>query len=232
MMFASSVLSALLLLFFLVGGFPPVPQKTLAAQADPRVLDLAGKMESAFKSVKSYTCQVEQIFFKNGSEDQRSDFTFHFKQDRNIRVDFTHPYPSLTLIYIEGEDKATILPFRAMPLVKFRFSIHDSILKTPAGQRIDQTDMGYFIRFLLKNLESTEQGDADFREDEQEATFSLWAMDYISGKQLERYRITLSKTLCLPTRIERYDREGNPLEKTVIRNYTINTPLEEELFHP
>jgi outer membrane lipoprotein-sorting protein len=116
--------------------------------------------------------------------------------------------------------------------MKFRFSIHDSILKTPAGQRIDQTDMGYFIRFLLRNLESTKQGDADYREDEKEATFSLWAMDYISGKNLERYRLWISKLFWLPTRVERYDHEGNPLEKTVIRNYKLNTPLDEKLFHP
>jgi outer membrane lipoprotein-sorting protein len=219
--------------------FPLSAWNSLAASADPRVLALAHKMESAFKSVEDYTCEVEQIFYKDGSENERSSFKFYFKsigpdhgKNKKIRADFTHPYPSLTLIYVEGEDKATVIPFRSMPLLRFRFSIDDSMLKTRAGQRIDQTAMDYFIRFVLKNLESTLQGESEFQENEEEAVFSLLALDYISGKTLEKYLIHLSKNVWLPTRIERYDLRANPLEITVIKNYAINIRLDDSLFHP
>ncbi len=221
-----------LLLLSLFIFFPLSAWNSLAASADPRVLALTRKMESVFKSVEDYTCEVEQIFYKDGSENERSSFKFYFKKNKNIRVDFTHPYPSLTLIYVESEDKATIIPFRSMPLLRFRFSINDSVLKTRSGQRIDQTDMDYFIRFVLKHLESTLQGESEFQENEEEAVFSLRALDYISGKTLEKYRIHLSKAVWLPTRIERYDLKGNSLEITLIKGYTINAHLDDSLFHP
>jgi outer membrane lipoprotein-sorting protein len=205
---------------------------SLSAPVDPRVFAAVQRMESAFKSVENYTCEVEQVFYRDGSENEHSSFKFYFKKEKKIRVDFTHPYPTLTLLYVEGEDKATVIPFRSTPLFRFRFSINDSILKTRAGQRIDQTDIGYFIWFVLKNLESIRQDESEFQENEEEAAFFLWALDYISGKTLEKYRIHLSKKLWLPTRIERYDPKGTPLEVTVIKGYTINTHLDDGLFHP
>jgi len=219
----------LILSFFF---FPLFSGNSLAASVDPRVFAVVQRMESAFTSVEDYTCQVEQIFYRGGSENERSSFKFYFKKNKKLRVDFTHPYPSLTLIYVESEDKATVIPFRSMPLLRFRFSIDDSMLKTRAGQRIDQTAMDYFIRFVLKNLESTLQGESEFEENEGEAVFSLLALDYISGKTLEKYRIHLSKAVWLPTRIERYDLKGNPLEITVIKAYTFNARLDDSLFHP
>ena len=195
-------------------------------------MDVVEKMESAFESVQSYTCQVEQTFFKDGSEDQRSSFSYYYKRHSGIRVDFSHPYSSMTVIHLDGEEKATVFPVRSVRLIKFRFSIHDSILKTPAGQRIDQTDIGYFIGFLSKNLQSTSQGDADFREEDREVEFSLWAMDYINEKTVEKYRIHVSRTSWLPIRIERYDRRGSPIEKTVISDYRVNMPLDGKLFQP
>jgi len=212
--------------------FLPSAGNSTADPADPRVLALALKMDSVFKSVEDYTCEVEQIFYKDGSENERSSFKFYFRKSKKIRVDFTHPYPSLILIYVEGEDKATVIPFRSMPLLRFRFSIDDSMLKTRAGQRIDQTAMDYLIWFVLKNLESTLQGESEFEENEEEAVFSLRALDYISAKTLEKYRIYVSKKVWLPTRIERYDLKANPLEITVIKNYAINIRLDDSLFHP
>jgi outer membrane lipoprotein-sorting protein len=221
-----------LLLLSLSILFPLSAGISLATSADPRVLAVALKMGSAFKSLEDYTCEVEQIFYKDGSENERSTFKFYFKKEKKIRVDFSHPYSSLTLIYIEGEDKATVIPFRSLPLLRFRFSINDSKLKTRAGQQIDQTDMGCFIHFVLKNLESIPQGDSEFREHEEGPVFSLWALDYVNGKILEKYRIHLSQEVWLPIRIERFDLKGKPIEITVIKNYAVNTHPGDKLFHP
>jgi outer membrane lipoprotein-sorting protein len=212
--------------------FPLLAGKALSLSGDPRVFHIVQKMESTIKSVEDYTCEVEQTFYQDGSEEKRSNFRFYFKKGKKIRVDFTHPYPSLTIIYLAGEDKATVVPFRFMPLMKFRFSIQDSRLKTRAGQRIDQTDMEYFIQFIRKNLESTNQGDSEFRENQEESVFSLFALDYITGKNLEKYRIYLSKKIWLPTCIERYDLKGSPIETTAIRDYAINTHLDDRFFDP
>lgn len=197
-----------------------------------RVFEIVQKMESAVKEIEDYTCEVEQFFYQNGVEDQSYRFKFYFKRKKRIRVDFSHPYSSLTIFYSDGDKEATVIPFRFMPSLKFRFSIDNPIIKTLAGQRIDQTDMGYFVDFMSKNLKRIKQGEDEFYEDGEHVKFLFLAKDYLEEKSNEKYRISISKKHWLPIRIERYSLEGKPLEKTGIKNYIINAHLEDKLFDP
>ncbi len=197
-----------------------------------RVLAVVQKMESAFKTVEDYTCEVEQIFYKDGEKSERYLFKFYFKKGKKIRVDFSRPYSSLTIFYAEGNKEATVLPIRSIHALKFRLSIDNPIIRTPSGQWINQTDMDYFIDFLFKNLEKVKQKTDEFYVDKNQIRFWLWALDYIEGKNLEKYRIIISKQYWLPIRIERYDLEGKPLEVSIIGNYAINSHLGDKLFAP
>ena len=197
-----------------------------------RVLGVVQKMESEFRKVEDYTCDVEQIFYKDGEESERYRFKFYFKKGKKIRVDFSHPYSSLTIIYREGDKEATVLPLRFLQAMKFRFGIDNPVIHTPSGQWINQTDMEYFIKFLSKNLEKVKQKMDEFYEDKDQIRFWLWGLDYIEGKDLEKYRIFISKQNWLPIRIERYDLGGKPLEVSIIQNYAINTRLSDKLFVP
>ena len=210
----------------------PIPLFSSEASDENRILVVLQKMESAFKTVEDYTCEVEQIFYQDGMEDQRYRFKFHFKRDKKIRVDFSHPYPSLTIFFEEGDKEATVLPFRFLPAMKFRFSIDNPMIKTVAGQRIDQTDMAYFIEFISRNVKKVKQREEEFYEDGERIRFVLWAKDYIEEKNPEKYGITISKKNWFPIHIERYNLEGNRIEATDIKNYTVNTHLENKLFHP
>lgn len=197
-----------------------------------RILPVVQKMESSFDSVEDYSCEVEQVFYQDGKEDQRYQFRFYYKRNKRIRVDFISPYSGMSIYYQGGSREATIKPFRGLPSLKFRFSIHNPLIKTAAGQTIDQTDMGYFINFLMKNLKKVKQGEDEFYEDSVEVKFLLWAMDYIEDKKLEQYRINISKKDWLPVRIERFHSGGEPLEMTVIKDYVINGYLDGKFFTP
>jgi len=203
----------------------------VAGDAD-RILAVAQHMETAFKGLEDYSCEVEQIFYQNGAENQRYRFKFHFKKKKRIRVDFSQPHSGLTILYNDDETEATVIPFRSLPALRFRLSVDNSLMKTLAGQRINQTDMGYFIDFLFKNLKNVDQKENTFYEDEQRVEFLLWAMDYIEGKSPEKYRISVSKKYWLPTRIERYSSEGTLLEVTDIKNYMLNAHLGDRFFLP
>jgi outer membrane lipoprotein-sorting protein len=196
------------------------------------IFGVVQKMESAVKEMEDYTCEVEQFFFQNGVVDQSYRFKFYFKREKRIRVDFSRPYSSLTIFYSDGDKEATVMPFRFMPALKFRLSIDNPLIKTLAGQRIDQTDMGYFVDFMSGNLKRVKQGEDEFYEDGEQVKFLFWAKDYIEEKSNEKYRISISKKYWLPIHIERFSLEDRPLEKTEIRNYIINTHLEDTLFVP
>jgi outer membrane lipoprotein-sorting protein len=182
--------------------------------------------------VKDYTCEVEQIFYKDGVEDQRYRFKFYFKREKRIRVDFSYPYPELTLLYQDSSETVTAMPLRFFSFWKLRYSIENPRVQTPAGQRINQTDMGYFIVFLFRNLKTVQQREDEYQEEGDRITFLFWALDYIGGKSPEKYRVTLSQGIWLPIRIERYTLEGQPIEVSIIQNYTVNTHLEDKLFVP
>ena len=194
----SSTLSILVLLF-----------SSAASAQENRVLALAERMKAAFLTVEDYTCDVEQVYYdKKEEEDQRFRFKYFFKKGKKIRMDFSYPHTTLTLIYLNRKDYTTVIPLRALPALKFQFSLDSSIVKTPTGQKINQTDMEYFIKFIFRNLAEIKQQKKDFQEDQERVNFWFWARDYLKGKTLEKYRIFLSKENWFPVRIERYTLEG------------------------
>jgi outer membrane lipoprotein-sorting protein len=221
-----TVLTAIVLLVFVR------PALSSEQPDENRVLAVIQKMESAFKTIEDYTCDVEQTFYQDGVKDQHYEFKFYFKKKKMIRVDFSYPYSKLTIFYIGGDQEATVMPFRFMPSLKFRFSIDNPLVKTVAGQRIDQTDMGHFIDFMSNNLNGVKQGEDEFYEDNEQVAFLFWARDYIKDKTAEKYRISISKKYWLPIHIERYSLEDQPIERTDIKNYTINVHLKDKFFLP
>jgi outer membrane lipoprotein-sorting protein len=199
---------------------------------EDRILAVAQNMEAAFKKLEDYTCEVEQIFFQDGLESQRYLFTFYFKKEKKIRVDFYEPYSGLTIFYHDEDKEATVMPLRLLPGLRFRLSVDHPLMKTLAGQRINQTDMGYFIKFILRNLESVEQKENEFHQDDERVEFLIRALDYIEEKSVEKYRISISKKNWLPIRIERTNLEDRRLEVTDIKNYVLNARLKDKFFVP
>lgn len=217
------------LVFLLLAALNPAPAP--ASLKGDRVLSVIEKMQAAFKEVTDYTCEVEQVFYEGGAESQRYRFKYYFKREKRIRVDFYHPYPTLSLFY-GGGSEVVVLPFRTMGLLRFRLAADSPKIQTLAGQKINQTDMGYFIDFLSENFREIPQEGEEFEEDGNQVKFWFQALDYIQRKKIERYRIFIAKENWLPLRIERYSLEMKPLELTIIRDYKINTRLEDKLFVP
>jgi outer membrane lipoprotein-sorting protein len=202
---------------------------------EDRILLVAQKMASAFQGMEDYTCDVETIFYQGGQHGtgyERYRFKFYFKRKKKIRVDFEEPYPGTIVIYSGGKEQATVIPFGFIPKLKFNLSLKNPMLKTPSGQRLDQTDMGYFIDFVFRSLKKMGQEEDEFWEESEKTTFFLNALDHINQEKMARYRIVILKKNWLPIEIERYELDGTPVESMQIRNYSINTHLDDYLFHP
>lgn len=197
-----------------------------------QIPNVVKKMQAAFEGVEDYTCEAELIFYQEGIEYQRYQFKYYFKKKKRIRVDFHSPYPTLSLFYTGRGEEVTAVPLRQVGLLKFRLSLDNPRIQTMAGQKINQTDMGYFIEFLFENLQKVPQGEDEFEEDKDQVRFWFRALDYVRGKEIEKYRIFISKENWLPVRIERYTLEEKPLELSIIKNYTINSHLEDKVFIP
>lgn len=190
------------------------------------------RLESRFQELEDYSCEVEQRYFENGEETQRVFLNYHFRKDGRIRIDFSHPQSNTSLFYRKGEAKATVLPIRSVPWLRFRLAVHGVLLKTHTGQRVDQTDMGYFIEFLKRGFAETRRPDFGISRGGETVVFLLWTRDYLRGKDPEKYRIVLSTATGFPLEIERYSEENRPIEKTRIGNYVLNARPGDEFFLP
>ncbi len=223
---------AVFILSVIIGLLFPLGILEAVAGNEDRILAVAQNMEAAFKSLEDYACETEQVFYQDGVENQRYHFKFYFKKPKKIRVDFSHPHPGLTVIYNDDEKDATVIPFRSLAAFKFRFSIDNPMMKTLTGQRINQTDMGYFIEFIFKNLKEVGQKENDLHENEQQVQFVFWALDYIEQRSPEKYRISISKKHWFPIRLERYSSGDKILEVSDIKDYVFNAHLEDKFFLP
>jgi outer membrane lipoprotein-sorting protein len=208
------------------------PERSPGNSDGSRILAVAQKMITVIENVEDFTCEAEVIYYSDGEEDQRYRITFFYKKNGKIRVKFSRPYPGLTVFYEYGDQELTVKPFKYLPVVKLRFSINNSMVKTPSGQRINQTDVQYFIRFLLENVDWVLKKENEFYEKEDQIEFMFYAKDYIEGKELEKYRVFVSKNTWFPVRIERYNLQDTPLEVMTFKNHSINQHLKEEFFNP
>jgi outer membrane lipoprotein-sorting protein len=217
-------------LFFLGFMIPPASFAQTTEAND--VQAVAERMKALFQGVKDYSTEVEQIYFTDGVESQKSRFKYFFKRPNKIRVDLIHPHPGVSVFYQRGEKKATLRPFASLPSLKVPLSPDNSLLRTPTGQRIYQSDMIFFVDFLIRNLAAVPQKDCQIREGKEQIDFLLWAREYVKGEMPEKFRIYVSTQNWFPMRVERYSPEGRPMEISIMPNYVINSRLDDRFFAP
>ena len=232
---SSKMKAQFLFLLIIISSSVSRAGKVKESSVERGILSVVQEMVSAFQRVEDYTCDVETIYYQrweNESGYERYRFKFYFKRTKKVRVDFLQPYPGSTVIYSEGNEDATVIPFRFLPGLNLHMSLKNPMLTTPTGQRLDQTDMGYFIDFISRSLRKMEQKNGELRQDDEKIILFIKALDYLHGEKMEKYRIVISKKNWLPIRIERYELDGTPLESIQIKNYNINTRLDDHLFRP
>ena len=61
---------------------------------ETQILTVVQKMESAFKTVVNYSCEVEVVYYQNGIEDQYYQFKFYLREIKK--------YVSISLNRIRG----------------------------------------------------------------------------------------------------------------------------------
>ncbi|HET6489479.1 MAG TPA: hypothetical protein VFG28_06920, partial [Syntrophales bacterium] len=177
-----------------------------------------------------YSCDIEGIYFSSGVEFQRYIFKFYFLKPDRFRMEFSQPYGGVTIFYTDGEKDFISRPFQTFPSVLYRLSADNPLFKSPAGQKLSQLHLKYFLDFLKRNARELPQDNSDIRTDEETVSFWLDARDYLTGKVPERYRIFIYKKFWLPARFERYDTEGHLLEYTLFKNYQIDPFFDRAFF--
>lgn len=83
----------------------------------------------------------------------------------------------------------------------------------------NQASIEYLNRFFINSITSIRQKEHSFSDQQATVAFSFWADDYIDGKEINRYQVTVSKASWLPQRIERHNRLGMPIEVIIFKGF-------------
>jgi outer membrane lipoprotein-sorting protein len=196
---------------------------SLAADASgSRIVAAVQKMIGALETVEKFRCETEILYFRNGKADKRFMFTLNVETKGSVSLKFSRPYPGVKVVYRQGDNKLTIKPFQFLPIVTFRLSIENPLVKSPSGQRIDQCTLKYLIKFLHDNGELIKKRASEHCEGEDRIEFMFWAKNYTNEKELNRYRVVVLKENWFPIRVERYNQHNLPIEVISFKKYTIN----------
>jgi outer membrane lipoprotein-sorting protein len=189
-----------------------------------QVVAISEKILHVFEKLEDFRCDVEAQYYRRGKEHQLYRFTFWGERAGTTRIKFSRPYPGLTTIYKKGEHTVTVQPFSLLPFIKLTFSLYHSLVRSPSGQRMDQTGIEYLSRFFYNNVKCIQQHESSFSDAKQSVSFAFWAEDYTGGKELNRYFVTVSKDNWLPLRIERYNNDNVPIEMILFKNFMVHDP--------
>jgi outer membrane lipoprotein-sorting protein len=188
------------------------------------IVALAERMISIVEKVEGFQCKTEIKYYREGKEYKRYRFAFYTNKRGEVRLRFSRPYPGVSAFYRKGDDTITVQPFRFLPIVKFSLSLTNPRVISPSGQRIDQGTMEYLIQFFYENCELIQQRESKYSDKGDAIDCTYWAKDYTGreGEKLNRYRLVVSKENWFPTRIERFDQEGSPIEVITFDEYEIH----------
>ena len=131
------------------------------------------KMEGAYAEVNDYQANMEvRTFGKDGSFETKK-FLYTFKKPKKIRLDFESPYAGMILVYPDQNGKVALRRF-----FTFHLALDNFLLQIPAGQRIDQTDLGRLIANIFHSLTDHRRGPLTVTEDDKDIRIRVMADDH------------------------------------------------------
>ncbi len=191
--------------------------------------DLLKKMEAAYARVEDYQMNVEVKNYKNGGSSEIQKFLYTFKKPKWIRIDFESPHSGMILIYPDKDGKVKVESPGLAHIFKFDLSPENPLLRTPFGQRIDQTSLELLIQNISHSLTDQRRGPVHINENAH-VRIRVLATNHFRKSVVTLYQFFIDKHLWLPVKVEESTPEGQ-LERTItFRNLRINTGVQDHFF--
>ncbi len=194
-----------------------------------RTNDLLKKMEAAYAGVEDYRTNVEVKNYKSDGSSEIQKFLYTFKKPKWVRIDFESPHSGMILTYPDKNGKVRVEPPGLAHIFKFDLSPENPLLRTPSGQRIDQTSLGLLIQNISHSLTDQRRGTVHIDENAH-VRIRVLAANHFHKSTVTLYRFSIDKHLWLPVRVEESTPEGE-LERTIIfQGLRINTGVPDSFF--
>lgn len=205
---------------------------TWAGHSPPgeQVSDIMAKMAAGYAKVEGYRTETEVNDYRDGEAVGTKRFLYTFKKPDHVRIDMKSPYPGMVLIYPDANGKVAVKPGGWGGFLKLHLSPDNALLRTSAGQRIDQTDLGLLIRNISHSLSDRRRGESKVIEEDGRVRIEVPAEDHFMAGVVTLYHFTIDTARWLPVEIKEFTPAG-VLKRTVIfRNLQTSVAIPDSLF--
>jgi outer membrane lipoprotein-sorting protein len=190
---------------------------------------LLKKMESAYTRVEDYQTNVEVRTYKREGSFETQKFLYTFKKPKWIRLDFESPHSGMVLIYPDKNEKVRVRLPGVAHILAFHLSTGNPLITGPAGQRIDQTDLGLLIKNIAHSLTDQRRGPVEIEEDGY-ILIRVLAVNHFHEGVVTLYQFFIDKRFWLPVKVEESMPDGR-LERTItFQNLRMNTGVPDSFF--
>ncbi len=222
------MLSAILLI--LITTFtPPLWAAPSPPDREP-VMGIVARMEAAYAQVEAYRAKTEVSEYREGRLVAKKRFLYTFKKPNHVRIDMEFPYPGMILVYPDEDEKVAVKPGGWAGFLKLHLSLDSALLRSSAGQHIDQTDVGLLIRSMAHSLTDRRRGEIWAGEEGGQMVIQVLSEDHFLAGVVTLYRFYIDMSRWLPAGVEEFTPDGVPKRKVTFRDLRILGNVSDRIF--
>jgi hypothetical protein len=202
-----------------------VPLLLLTAYAAPPMNPVTEAI-TRFQHVNTYEATVTVE-----SAGQVEQMRYHYQKPGYLRLEFIQPHPGLVLTYNPISQQVHVWPSGFHHFPSFHTSPDNSLIRSQAGHRIDQSDAGYFWHHVQR-LQA--QGSYRVAGNAGAATKMIHLLvegaPGIAVDQYHKFDIRLEPLHFFPIRATGYDLDGHELDTVTMQDLQFNITFPPDFF--
>ena len=186
---------------------------------------LLKRMEAAYAKVNDYQTDTEVRTYRRDGSFETQKFLYTFKRPKWVRLDFESPHSGMTLVYPDKNGDVVI-----RYSVTFHLSPDNFLLRSPFGQRLDQTDLGLLIGNISHSLTDQRRGPVEITEDDRDIRVRVLAENHFRREVVTLYQFAIDKSIWLPAQVDESTPDGHRERVVIFRNLRTNLDLPDHFF--
>ena len=157
---------------------------------------------------------------------------YFFKKPGYVRMEFTAPLSGAVLIYSPITRQARLWPFGHRRFPSMSLSPDNPLIQSPAGQRVDRSDIGALYRHVRSVLE---HGHGEVIGVEEIDDRPVWHLQVSTAAgfslgPVTRYELWLDEARALPLLVRSYGKDHGVIEAVGMSDWQIDPVIPENLF--
>jgi outer membrane lipoprotein-sorting protein len=197
-----------------------------ASAAPPTAVEQAlAKFNTAWTSLKTYTCTIDAHEVQNGNVQDRT-YDFWFQKPFDTRMNVVGGAGRGSAAVWQGGDRVNGHQGGIISFIHLNLDIHDGKATSIRGITIAEANFGSY----LDKIHNTKFKSIDAATDGDKVTLTLVPVDPATFQNIARETIALAAT-GLPTDIAMYQADGTLVFHDVYRDVKINVDIAPSTFH-